>query len=144
MGVQERIAAMPQFQGSWKLPGGLADPGEDFMTTVQREVLEETGIACSLLGVVSLRHTHGVRFNQGDIYVLVKMLAENDVITMDTYELQAAEWMSRERIESLVVGGSDPLDGKVSANNWKMINNALTGCLIAGTELAARPGMKPS
>ena len=42
--VQERIAPMPQFQGCWKLPGGLADPGEHFAETVAREVREETGI----------------------------------------------------------------------------------------------------
>ena len=36
--VQEAIAPMPQFQGCWKLPGGLADPGEDFAETAIREV----------------------------------------------------------------------------------------------------------
>ena len=43
--VQERVSPLPLFQGSWKLPGGLADPGEDFATTVRREVIEETGVA---------------------------------------------------------------------------------------------------
>ena len=36
------------------------------------------------------------------------------------------------------------LDGKVSANNWKMINNALTGTLITGTEMSSSRGGKPS
>lgn len=36
------------------------------------------------------------------------------------------------------------LDGKVSANNWKMINNALTGALITGTEMSSSRGGKPS
>ena len=66
--VVERTSPLAMFQGSWKLPGGLADPGEDFAKTVLREVCEETGVTGSLEGVVSLRHTHGLRFGQGDMY----------------------------------------------------------------------------
>ena len=41
--VQERVSPNPRMQGSWKLPGGLAEPGEEFAQTVAREVREETG-----------------------------------------------------------------------------------------------------
>merc|ERR1712224_423597 len=128
--VVEKVSPLPQFQGTWKLPGGLADPGEDFADTVAREVREETGVTSTLVGVASLRHSHGFRFGQGDIYVLVKLLAEKDDITIDPNELLDAQWMSKEKIQSLVTGASESLDGKVSENNWKMINNALTGSLI--------------
>ena len=37
--VVERVSPTAQTQGQWKLPGGLADPGEDFAETVAREVL---------------------------------------------------------------------------------------------------------
>lgn len=130
--VQEKVSPLPMFQGSWKLPGGLADPGEDFADTVAREVLEETGITTSLIGVVSLRHSHGFRFGQGDIYVLVKLRATNEDIKMDPNELIGAEWMSRDHIQSLVAAQGEQLNGKVSPNNWKMIDNALTGSLIQG------------
>lgn len=142
--VQERVSPLPMFQGSWKLPGGLADAGEDFADTVMREVREETGVTGSLMGVVSLRHSHGFRFGQGDIYVLVKLRAENEEITMDTNELMGAQWMSRELLQSLTAAQGEPLDGKVSANNWKMISNALTGSLIAGTEMPNSRGGKPT
>jgi 8-oxo-dGTP pyrophosphatase MutT (NUDIX family) len=66
--VQERVSPLPQYQGTWKLPGGLADPGEDFADTVVREVQEETGVTAELSGLVSLRHMHGVRFGQSDLY----------------------------------------------------------------------------
>ena len=62
--VVERVSPMAQMQGQWKLPGGLADPGEDFADTVAREVREETGVRAALEGVVSLRHSHGYRFGQ--------------------------------------------------------------------------------
>ena len=59
--VVERVSPIAQLQGSWKLPGGLADPGEDFADTVAREVREETGVQGKLEGIVSLRHSHGFR-----------------------------------------------------------------------------------
>ena len=51
-------------------------------------------------------------------YVLVKLLAETDEISMDDGELEAAEWMSQDKIKSMIQ--SDPkasLDNKVSPNN---------------------------
>lgn len=143
--VQEKTTPLPRWQGSWKLPGGLADPGENFADTVAREVFEETKVTGKLVGVVSLRHTHDYRFGQGDMYVLVKLLAENDEISMDDGELAAAEWMSQDRIKSLIQ--SDPeasLDGKVSPNNWTMIDNALNGKLIDGAEMRSSRSSKPS
>lgn len=143
--VQERVSPIPLFQGSWKLPGGLADPSEDFAETVAREVQEETGVTGSLIGVVSIRHSHGFRFGQGDIYVVVKMQATKEEITLDPHELLDAQWMSAEAIESLVADPSaDSLDGKVSANNWKVISNALHGSLIEGTVIPNSRGGKSS
>merc|ERR1712007_94952 len=52
--VQERTVADANFQGLWKLPGGLADPGEDLAVAAGREVLEETGVQTELVGVVSI------------------------------------------------------------------------------------------
>lgn len=40
LAVRERHSAW----GKFKLPGGLADAGENFGDTAQREVLEETGV----------------------------------------------------------------------------------------------------
>eukprot|EP00434_Breviolum_minutum_P042529 symbB.v1.2.037858.t1/scaffold5712.1/size24325/1 len=99
--VQERVSPLPQFQGSWKLPGGLADPGEDFAETVLREVQEETGITGELDGLVSLRHSHGYRFGQDDLYVLVKLKAKNETINIDPAELSDARWMSEDEIKLL-------------------------------------------
>lgn len=133
--VQERISPLPQFQGTWKLPGGLADPGEDFATTAIREVKEETGVDATFVGLASLRHNHDVRFGQGDIYVAVKLQAIQDIIVIDQDELQAAQWMSIDHIKSLVVDATQSLNGKVSQNNWKIIDAAIHGPLIAGTEI---------
>lgn len=145
--VQEKVSPLPQFQGSWKLPGGLADPGEDFAETVLREVQEETGITGDLVGLVSLQHSHGYRFGQDDLYVLVKLKAKNESIRIDPAELSDARWMSEEEIKTLVADSTDAsrsLDGKVSENNWKVIQNALHGSLIEGSPLPNSRGGKMS
>ena len=138
--VQERVSPAPFYQGSWKLPGGLADPSEDFAETAAREVREETGIISSFVGVVSIRHTHKMRFEQGDLYVVVRHRAETEMINIDLHELQAAEWMSLDKIKSLVAAEGQVLNGKVSPNNWKMIDNATSGQLILGTTLVNSRG----
>ena len=95
-----------------------------------------------------MRHMHGVRFGQGDLYVVVKLRTcadeERPPITLDAHELMGARWMSRAQIAALVVpsGYKEALDGLVSANNWAMIEQALDGPLITGTRLSgARPSM---
>jgi len=146
---QERVSPIPAYQGSWKLPGGLADPGEDFAQTVAREVREETGVECELDGVVSVRHTHGYRFGMGDLYVIVRLRATSETITIDPVELLAAQWMSREEIwaratpEHMQSQGAS-LDGKVSHSNITMIKNALDGTMIVGAPLVAPNGRRPS
>lgn len=131
-------------QNSWKLPGGLADPGEDFADTAAREVLEETGVRSELDGIVSLRHSHGRRYNQGDIYVVVRLRATSDEIALDSHELRAARWMSyaeiASRVESKQEKGSS-LDDKVSTANWEMIQCALRGTLIEAVEVPSSKGV---
>lgn len=41
--LQVLVVREKQYGTLWKLPGGLADLGEDFPDTAQREVWEETG-----------------------------------------------------------------------------------------------------
>ena len=91
-----------------------------------------------------MRHSHGFRFGQGDIYVLVKLLASSDDIQIDHAELQDARWMSPDTIRSLVASGGASLDGKVSENNFRMIDNALNGSLILGQGLPNSRGPRPT
>jgi len=139
--VQERVSPREQYQGSWKLPGGLADPGETFAAAAEREVMEETGVPCELVGVTSMRHTHGYRFGQSDIYVLVRMKATDSTITIDPQEIGAARWMSPEHIKSIVE--PDPTAmyrDKVSGTNWELISSSLYGRLVTGTEVISSRG----
>lgn len=143
--VQERVSPSKRMQGSWKLPGGLAEPGEDFAATVAREVAEETGVRAELDGVVSLRHSHGRRFGQSDVYVIVRLRAPagRDGISFCEGELQDARWMGIDEIDARKEGEEDegkPLDGKVSIGNYQMIRNALDGSLIEGVSIPNSKG----
>lgn len=51
----------------WKFPGGRADPGEDFGTTAEREVFEETGVRSRFQSIVAFRHSHAAPFGTSDM-----------------------------------------------------------------------------
>lgn len=142
--VQERVSPSPRMQGSWKLPGGLADPGEDFAQTVAREVREEVGVDAELEGVVSMRHSHGRRFGQGDLYVLVRLrTVTDDTIVLDREELADARWMSLSEIQAIIEQPEDKgknLKGKVSLGNFEMIENAMNGQLIEAVSIPNSKG----
>lgn len=57
----------------WKIPGGLAELGEDLDEAVVREVYEETGIPCRFLSVLGVRHTHGMQFGRSDLYFVCRL-----------------------------------------------------------------------
>eukprot|EP00549_Striatella_unipunctata_P002186 CAMPEP_0118673422 /NCGR_PEP_ID=MMETSP0800-20121206/310_1 /TAXON_ID=210618 ORGANISM="Striatella unipunctata, Strain CCMP2910" /NCGR_SAMPLE_ID=MMETSP0800 /ASSEMBLY_ACC=CAM_ASM_000638 /LENGTH=298 /DNA_ID=CAMNT_0006568477 /DNA_START=295 /DNA_END=1191 /DNA_ORIENTATION=- len=57
----------------WKVPGGLAELGEQLDQAVEREVLEETGIQCEFKSVVAMRHTHNLQFGRSDLYFVCRL-----------------------------------------------------------------------
>lgn len=139
--IQERTNADARFQGLWKLPGGLADPGEDLAVTAGREVSEETGIKTELHGVVSIRHAHNVRFGQGDLYCVVRLRALSEEITIDPEEIVDARWMSFEEIQSRVpTEKKETMAECVTSTTCAIIKEALRGSLIQGTPMPSAVG----
>lgn len=57
----------------WKIPGGLADLGEQLDEAAIREVKEETGIDCTFKNVLGFRHTHGLQFGRSDMYFVCEL-----------------------------------------------------------------------
>ena len=92
--IKEARAPNPRVQGSWKLPGGLLDLGEELRDGVVREVREETGVEASFRSLLAMRHQHGAAFGRGDIYAvcLLEPLTE-EIIPDAVGEVSECRWL---------------------------------------------------
>jgi len=96
----------------WKIPGGLADLGEDLETAVIREVSEETGIEAEFENVLSMRHTHGLQFGRSDLYFVCRLRPkeerdeEGNLIipepVAEVSEIAAVKWLPIEEYRAMV------------------------------------------
>ncbi|XP_021346359.1 nucleoside diphosphate-linked moiety X motif 6-like isoform X2 [Mizuhopecten yessoensis] len=77
----------------WKLPGGLADEGEDLAVTSQREVFEETGVEAKFVSVLTFRHQHNFRYGCSDWYYICLMKAVGGSIKPCPQEIAECKWM---------------------------------------------------
>lgn len=88
--VQEKYAFSRRY--TWKLPGGLAEPGEDISAAAMREVKEETGIDTAFVSVLGFRHLRTASFGCSDMYFIVLLRPLSDKIEIDPKEIAACEW----------------------------------------------------
>lgn len=85
----------------WKLPGGLADPGEELADTAKREVFEETGIPSEFVCLLAFRHMHNYRHGCSDFYHVCLMKPLSLEIKPCPNEIAACEWMDLDEYEKL-------------------------------------------
>jgi ADP-ribose pyrophosphatase YjhB (NUDIX family) len=93
LAVKEKRAPAATSQGSWKLPGGLLDLGEDIADGVAREVKEETGVVATFRSILAARHQHGAAFGRSDLYIACLLNAETYEIHMDEEEIGECRWL---------------------------------------------------
>eukprot|EP00667_Euglena_gracilis_P010375 EG_transcript_10555 len=105
--VTERVSPLAKGQGLWKLPGGLADPGESIHACAQREVWEETGVRAEVEAILSFRHAHRYRFGVDDFYFVTRMRCApgRETLNIDPKEIGEAQWMSQEQVARVFAEG---------------------------------------
>lgn len=93
LAVKEKRAPAATSQGSWKLPGGLLELGEEIADGVAREVLEETGVTARFRAVLAQRHQHGAAFGRSDLYCACLLQPETAEISIQESEIGEARWL---------------------------------------------------
>lgn len=81
--------------GKWSLPAGFVLPTETIDEAVVREVREETGISCTVQGMIGFR-TGVIREEISDnmAIFLLQPLDDNETLQVQLSELYEAAWLS--------------------------------------------------
>ncbi|KAH9503889.1 nudix (nucleoside diphosphate linked moiety X)-type motif 8 [Bulinus truncatus] len=85
----------------WKLPGGLADAGEEISATAVREVKEETGVDAEYVCVIAFRHMHKYRHGCSDFYYACLLKPLSTDIKACPQEIEECKWMKLDEYSSL-------------------------------------------
>jgi ADP-ribose pyrophosphatase YjhB (NUDIX family) len=107
--------------GQWAIPGGLVDWGENIVTSVRRELLEETGLTLvsdpQIIGVYSAPD-RDPRLHS--ICIAVKVLVEGEIQIHDQLEIIEGKVFTSETIpwQNLAHDHAQQLQDYLSGQTW--------------------------
>lgn len=86
-------------KGKWSFPAGFVEHGETLDEAVIREIYEETGITCEVLGVIGIR-SGVIQSEISDNMVIFLLNAKTDEVTVQEKELSEATFLSPEQLKA--------------------------------------------
>jgi ADP-ribose pyrophosphatase YjhB (NUDIX family) len=125
----------------WKMPTGLADPGEDITDAVIREVREETGLDCVFDHIICFRQAHYPRKSDMFFVCQLKLAEKYDQelqqgkeikLFPQEQEIAEAKWVDVEEYFSQPLWLSSPL--------YMKMNEALTEAAERITDESKKSG----
>lgn len=102
----------------WTLPGGYAEPGETVDVTIQREVLEETGVSAEVQGLIAVRSR--VMPGENSMYLVFLLRTNSEEVHADGQEVLAARFLSLDEVRSLS-------ESEISPMSLLIVTRALEG-----------------
>lgn len=136
----------------WKVPGGLADIGEQISEAAEREVMEETGIPTRFHSILSFRHAHGMANGRSDLFFVCRLdpIEDDDadgnaVIPTPVpqeCEIEKAEWIPMSQYRDIVNGVNLEPGHPMMSHVLKLYDE---GSRIASKSIhSVVPGRKPN
>lgn len=86
-------------EGEWQIPGGFVDPGESLVASVRREILEETGVDGTVIGLLAVLNR--VLETENNTYMIFLLSSEQTSTAPDGHEVDAARFFSLGQLSTL-------------------------------------------
>lgn len=116
----------------FKLPGGHVDPAERIQDSIEREVLEETGIESKCDSIVAFTTKHPYQFGKSNIHFICRMTALTQRINiLDTDEIEEAKWVDLQAYLA---------DSGNSLSNRQLVRDVAFSQGLVHTEYSANTG----
>jgi len=92
---------------SWSIPGGRVEAGESLQEAAVREVLEETGIAIQLEGLLRVEHATSASGARVRIIYVASPTDDREPKSTPDDESLGAAWLTLDEIRRLKLRGAD-------------------------------------